>query len=245
MTEDSMSPPGRRAQAAKSTADIARRTAEVLGNGPRIAPIEIDELSDGLQAILSRMAQVNVAIDSRDKEMLTDLIAPDDADRPAADVATDVRNLPEIVRTMLHHGDLFAVQTDIGIQLLARGALTPRDRELAVLRIGWLCQAPYEWGEHVMVAKKVGISSDEIERITQGSGAPGWTRHERAILCATEELYRDSMISDSTWAVLASSLDERQLIELPILVGQYQAVAYYQNSLRLRLHEGNAGLNAR
>jgi len=164
---------------------------------------------------------------------------------PAVDVATDVWNLPEIVSTMLHHGDLFAVQTDIGIQLLARGALTPRDRELAVLRIGWLCQAPYKWGEHVMVAKKVGISSEEIERITQGSDAAGWTAHERAILCATEELYRDSMISDATWAVLSSSLDERQLIELPILVGQYQTVAYYQNSLRLRLHEGNAGLNAR
>lgn len=240
-----MSSPGRRAPAPKSTADITQRTAAILGDGPRISPIEIDELSDGLQAILSRMAQVNVAIDSRDKEMVTDLIAPDDADRPAADVATDVRNLPEIVRTMLHHGDLFAVQTDIGIQLLARGALTPRDRELAVLRIGWLCQAPYEWGEHVMVAKKVGISSAEIERITQGSDAAGWTGHERAILRATEELYRDSMISDATWAVLASRLDERQLIELPILVGQYQAVAYYQNSLRLRLHEGNAGLNAR
>lgn len=245
MTEDSMSPPGRLAPAPKSSNDIARRTAAILGKGPRIAPIEIDELSEGLEAILSRMAQVNVAIDSRDKEMVTDLIARDGAGQLAVDVATQVSNLPEIVRTMLHHGDLFAVQTDIGIQLLGKGALTPRDRELAVLRIGWLCQAPYEWGEHVMVAKKVGISSDEIERITQGSGAAGWTGHERAILCATEELYRDSMISDATWAVLASSLSEKQLIELPILVGQYQAVAYYQNSLRLRLHEGNAGLDAR
>jgi hypothetical protein len=53
------------------------------------------------------------------------------------------------------------------------------------------------------------------------------------------------MISDATWRTLAKRLDERQLIELPIVVGQYQTVAYYQNSLRLRLHTGNLGLMAR
>ena len=59
------------------------------------------------------------------------------------------------------------------------------------------------------------------------------------------ELHGDSMISDATWSALAKRLDERQLIELPIIVGQYQTVAYYQNSLRLRLHTGNLGLKAR
>src|SRR3546814_8631597 len=82
--------------------------------------------------------------------MLTELMS----DQAAADeMGARVANLPEIVRTMLRHPELFARQTDVGIQLLARGALTPRDRELAVLRIGWLCQAPYEFGEHVYVAK--------------------------------------------------------------------------------------------
>ena len=53
------------------------------------------------------------------------------------------------------------------------------------------------------------------------------------------------MISDATWEVLDSSLDDKQLIELVMLVGQYQTVAYYQNALRVRLREGNAGLSAR
>lgn len=222
---------------------IAARTAEILGDGPRIAPIEIDALTDDLLAIIDRMAQVNSAIDSRDKEALTELIEGED--RPADDIEARVRALPEIVRTMLHHGGLFAAQTDIGIQLLGRGTLPPRDREIAVLRIAWLCQAPYEWGEHVFVAKRAGLTGEEIERITQGSAVPGWTDHERAILCATEELFANAMISDPTWARLAARFTPAQLIELPILIGQYQTVAYYQNALRLRLHEGNAGLDAR
>lgn len=220
--------------------------SSVVGSDePRIHPLEVDELTDDLLQIITRMIQVNLAIGSRDQEMLDELIAVPEPNTAPADLSTLLANLPEIVRTMLRHPELFARQTDMGIQLLGQGALSGRDRELAVLRIGWLCQAPYEWGEHVHVAKKVGITSAEIERITAGSAAPGWGEHEQAILRAVEELYENAIISDATWATLAKRLDERQLIELPIVIGQYQTVAYYQNSLRLRLHDGNLGLKAR
>jgi hypothetical protein len=53
------------------------------------------------------------------------------------------------------------------------------------------------------------------------------------------------MISDATWAALAHSWDERQLIEFPALVGNYIAVALIQNSLRIRLNEGSLGLMER
>ncbi len=222
-----------------------QRQAQVLGNGPRIAPLDVAELTDDLQAMMVRMSRVNSAIDSRDQEMLTGLLPDQAAAAAPVDLLTRLRNLPEIMRTMLRHPHLFARQVDVGLQLLSQGALAARDRELVILRIGWLCQAPYEWGEHVLIARKQGIAGADIERITQGSAAPGWSEHEQALLKATEELHADAMISDATWATLTRRLDEKQLIELPILVGQYQTVAYYQNSLRLRLHDGNLGLKAR
>ncbi len=213
---------------------------------PRILPLKVDELSDDLIAIIVRMIAVNRAVDSREQDVLTDLVPDSGASvLSPADKSALLANLPEIVRTMLRHPNLFARQVDIGIQLLAEGRLPPRDRELAILRMGWLCQAPYQWGEHILVAKKLGITSDEIERITLGSEASGWSEFEAAILKATDELYQSAMISDATWTVLAKHLDDQQLIELPIVIGQYQTVAYYQNSLRLRLHEGNSGLKAR
>ncbi len=53
------------------------------------------------------------------------------------------------------------------------------------------------------------------------------------------------MISDETWSMLADELNEKQLVELVVMVGQYKTVAYYQNALRLPLGEGNEGLSAR
>ena len=159
--------------------------------------------------------------------------------------AKEMAELPEMLATLVRHPELFRHHVETGILLLSRGALSPRDRELAVLRIGWLCQAPYEWGEHVQIGKRVGLSEEEIERLIRGSAAPGWSDRDRAIVRAVEELHRDAMISDATWEILARDLDDQQLIEFVMLVGHYQTVAYYQNALRIRLRDANHGLSAR
>lgn len=125
------------------------------------------------------------------------------------------------------------------------GTLDARDRELAILRAAWVRQIPFVWGEHVVIGKRIGMTGEEIERLTAGSAAPGWSEHESAIVRASEELIDDAMISDETWEVLARTLSAAQLVELPVLVGQYLLMGYYQNSLRLPLWEGNPGLLAR
>ena len=230
------------ARKSKNYDDVDRRHALVLGDGPRIHPLEMDELTDDLSKIIVRMIEVNSTLQSRERSVLTDLLS-DHAS--AADISAQVAALPEVIRTMVRHAGLFARHVDVGVYLLSQGALASRDRELAILRIGWLCQAPYEWGEHVLVARKLGFTDELTERITIGSAAPGWTEHEQAILRAAEELHGDAMISDATWDALCKTLNEQQLIELPIVVGQYQTLAYFQNSVRLRLHGGNLGLKAR
>jgi len=81
--------------------------------------------------------------------------------------------------------------------------------------------------------------------VIEGSSAPGWSKHDRAIVRAMEELHFDSMITDDTWADLQEFYNDKKLIELVILAGQYKTVAYYQNSLRLPLPETSMGLLAR
>jgi len=167
--------------------------------------------------------------------------------RKAAGSSTPVTaaDVPELMTTLLRHPDLYGRIADLSIQLLGKGVLALRDRQLAILRVSWLCQAPYVWGEHVKHSKRIGLTSEEIERVTHGSTAAGWDEHERAILRAVEELHEGAMIADATWEVLSKRLDERQLIELPVLVGQFTTVIYFQNALRLRLAPGNIGLRAR
>jgi alkylhydroperoxidase family enzyme len=154
-------------------------------------------------------------------------------------------DLPEFIATMLRHPELFRRQADLSAQLFA-GALPFRLTELALLRTAWLGQGAYVWGHHSQLAKKnCGYTAGDLERITLGSTAPGWDELDRAVLRAVEELHETATISDAVWEVLARHLDEKQLIELPILVGQMHGVIYTQNALRVRLMPGSLGLAAR
>jgi hypothetical protein len=134
---------------------------------------------------------------------------------------------------------------EMGLEFGVRGTIPPRERELATMRVGWLTGAPFEWGEHLPYAKKFGLTDADIERVTQGADAPGWTEHDGAIVRAVEEMMRDYYISDATWAILAKSWTEPQLMELPGLVGHYLMTSIIQNTMRFALLPGNPGLSRR
>ncbi|CAN7323577.1 carboxymuconolactone decarboxylase family protein [Phenylobacterium sp. LjRoot219] len=153
--------------------------------------------------------------------------------------------LPANYAILLHTPEFLRHYRPLGNHLLVDGVLAPRDRELAILRVGWLSKVPYVWGEHVTIGKKCGLTSADIERVIEGSAAAGWTDHERAILAAVEELLADALISDPTWEVLARTLEQAQLVELPMLIGYYQQLAFFMNSLRVPLRAANPGLSAR
>ncbi len=196
--------------------NIEAREADILGKPLRIPAISEDQISDDMREVV----------------------------KPPKGYGTPGET-PEVFRVMLHNPEMLQLYHPMGGYFIVEGKLPPRDRELAILRNAWLCQAPYEWGEHVGIGKKCGISSEEMERITEGPEAAGWSEHDRAVLRAVDELLGNAMISDATWATLAATLDHAQMLELPVLVGTYQATAYLQNSMRLPLRPSNPGLSAR
>jgi alkylhydroperoxidase family enzyme len=90
----------------------------------------------------------------------------------------------------------------------------------------------------VRIALAGEIDRETVDRVAAGPDAPGWPDAERALLRAADELHGAAKISDDTWAALAESYDERQLIEIPMLVGQYHMVAFALNSLGVEQDEG-------
>ena len=125
--------------------------------------------------------------------------------------------------------------------LLRESTLPLRDRELLILRTGWLNQGAYEWAAHRAAARRAGISDEELLGITEGPDAAGWSTWDAALLRAADELHTSALISDATWATLAERYDTRQLMEAVFTVGQYNLVAMYLNSLGVQFDEGFEG----
>ena len=148
-----------------------------------------------------------------------------------------------IFDTLVRHPGLFRRWLLFGGKLLS-GKLPARDRELLILRTGWHCRSDYEWGQHVLIARSVGITDEELARVVEGPEAPTWDAFDRTVLTAADELHADAVLSDATWAALAQRYDERQLIEVPMLVGHYHMVAFTLNTLGVEREHGVPGLPA-
>ena len=150
-----------------------------------------------------------------------------------------------IFRTLAHHPKLMKRWLVFGNHVLAKSTLSARDREIAILRVGYLCQSGYEWAQHVVIGKNSGISEAEIARIAEGPDAAGWTGAERAILQATDELHDDQFVSDATWAALGAHYETQQVMDLVFAVGQYHLVSMALNTFGVQLEEGSANLPPR
>jgi 4-carboxymuconolactone decarboxylase len=145
--------------------------------------------------------------------------------------------------TLARHPKLLRAWAPFAAAMVADGELSPRVRELTILRTGWNCRAEYEFGQHAALARKAGVTDEEIARVKKGPDAEGWTELEAAMLRAADELHADACITDDTWALLATHLNERQLIEVPVLVGQYHLVGYMLNSLGIEREPGLGGFD--
>jgi alkylhydroperoxidase family enzyme len=142
-----------------------------------------------------------------------------------------------IYTTVARHPGLMRRWLPFGGKLLYKGKLSDRSRELAVLRTAWLCQAPYEWAQHVLVAHSIGMTSAEIQAVISGPSDSSWNELEAAIIRSVDELHSSASITDETWATLSDRFDEQLLIELIMLVGHYHSVSYLLNSLGVPLDD--------
>lgn len=149
--------------------------------------------------------------------------------------------LYNIQRTLARHPALAKAWRPFGVYILSQSMLPPRHRELVTLRIGWLCYAEYEFGQHTRLGRQVGLSDEEIQRVTRGPDATGWTDFERVLLRAVDELYADSFITDATWASLGAEYDERQLMDLVFTVAEYNMISMALNTFGVQLDPGIPG----
>ncbi|MGD9796996.1 MAG: carboxymuconolactone decarboxylase family protein [Acidimicrobiia bacterium] len=112
--------------------------------------------------------------------------------------------------------------------------LDPRLRELVILRTGWVTQAVYEFGQHVLAARQVGISEEEIRRTTLPPEQGGWTELERAALRMVDDLHRDDTVSAPVWSALEELAGHERAIALIALAGFYRMLAGVLNGLGIQ-----------
>ncbi len=157
------------------------------------------------------------------------ILAPMAAQRPVLNIFKTLAHDPEALKAFLAWGSHI---------LSRKNALPAREREIVILRTGWLCRSGYEWTQHVEIGRRAGVTEVEIAAIKVGPDHPGWTEADRALLRASDDLHRDHFISNESWAALEAHFSEKQRMDLVFTVGQYTQVSMMLNSFGVQLDEG-------
>jgi alkylhydroperoxidase family enzyme len=159
--------------------------------------------------------------------------------RQRLDPTNSGRRIANVFRTFVRNPTADALRSPVSRHIRESTTLSPRQRELLLMRIGVLCRSEYEWAAHMRAGVQVGISAADVERIARGPDAPG-DALDTVLLRATDELYRDDAIGAETWAALATEFTTEQLLDVMIAVGGYRSASMAINSAGVQLDDNMA-----
>ncbi len=142
-----------------------------------------------------------------------------------------------VVRLFARFMDFFRVYKPFGLHSMAKAQLTPRVRELAILRIAVLNRCDYEWGHHARMAQAAGLSWQDVERVKSGFEAD-WAPQDATVIRATDAIMKDADLDDALYAELVALIGESQLFELLVTIGNYNMVSTILNVAGVPLEQG-------
>ena len=142
-----------------------------------------------------------------------------------------------IFRTLAHAPDALKAFLAWGTYILRNNSLEPRQREIVILRTGFLCRSGYEWTQHVRISLRGGMSEDEIAALKTGANAPIWSPADAALIAACDDLHARQFISEPVWSALKAHFSERQCMDVVFTAGQYTQVSMMLNTFGVQLDE--------
>lgn len=137
--------------------------------------------------------------------------------------------------TLMQNTRLFRRWLRFASTLMPYGEIDRVDTERVILRVAWNCRSRYEWGQHVDIGMRAGLTAKDIEQVVCGGDAEGLSTRVAALLRACDEFHQERMISAPTWQALAAHYERRHLLEVVMLMGHYEMLAGVLNSTGISL----------
>ena len=141
---------------------------------------------------------------------------------------------PNLFLTLGLHRKLFRGWLHFAGRLMPGGMLARRETELVILRVAHLRHCTYEFDHHVRLGARAGVGSEDVDAVVDGPAAPRWSARERVLLETVDALHHDGDLDDTRWKALSAELQEREIIELVMLIGHYSMLATTITTLRIQ-----------
>lgn len=141
----------------------------------------------------------------------------------------------KLFRTQAHNPRV--LQRMFAGNLLDKGSIDLRARELVILRTCARCRSEYEWGVHVaLFSERAKLTSAEVAMtLVNHQELSSLPVQEALLLKVVDELHDTSTISDGLWDELTRHYSSAQILEIIALTGNYHTVSFVTNAARVDL----------
>ncbi|MCP9950973.1 carboxymuconolactone decarboxylase family protein [Actinomadura madurae] len=162
-------------------------------------------------------------------------VAPDRWSRKTRSLIVDGRDRSRydnpLFLILAHHEPLLRAWYRFTGRLVTRTSLTDREREMLTLRISWRTGTPLQWGEHVEAGLRAGLSREEIASLAGEEISAGWSRRERMLIEAADQLWGAGRIGGDLLARLADHFTAKEVLEVMFIAGNAAMIAAVINTL--------------
>jgi 4-carboxymuconolactone decarboxylase len=162
------------------------------------------------------------------------------ADQQSAPIREFIARRGELnlFRQLAHAPAVFVGWTQMLDEILDSPTFTPRMRELIILRVAHLQNAPYELTQHTDLARSAGLTERQINAITDASDPgdledAGFSPTERTVLDAVTELCTTRHLSEESFAAVHGVLGDEAVTELLMIISCYYGLALVLNAVEL------------
>jgi len=162
----------------------------------------------------------------------------DKPDLAAKDHDVLSRNI-NLYRLLAHSPEAARKFSGLGSYIRFGSKLDPRLRELAILQVGYLTRAAYEYSHHIKIGREFGVSNDDIrDMIAETEGrASNLEPLAKTVLRAAREMTTDVAASSETMTALQAGLDPECVTDLIITIGFYNCVVRFLETMQVDVEE--------
>jgi 4-carboxymuconolactone decarboxylase len=131
-------------------------------------------------------------------------------------------NVINVYKTLLHSPEIASVWLDLVNVVRWKVDLDGRLREIVIVRVGYLNRCAYVVNQHVPeLTAPEGLSKEECAALADWRASPFFNERERAALAYADAVTRDVDVPDAVFTELRKHFNERQIVELTVLIGTY------------------------
>jgi alkylhydroperoxidase family enzyme len=142
-----------------------------------------------------------------------------------------------VFRMMARTPESFQPLIDFALSILVKSQFDARKREIAVLRVAHATRATYEWVQHVAVAKGVGVTEEEIEKIGVEGPVTGLDDEGNLLCRVADEISLDVRLSDEALGEIIARYGDQQAMELILCCSYFNMLSRLLESARVELEQ--------